>query len=233
MPKRRRGYPVAVLIGLGNDGAYLWDVYSESVKPGGTLTSAGSDYSLYEAVVDQLRPRVREGVKTIVVASEDRHLYQSFLVHVERHHAWLTRGWEMNTVTFTYLQGRAETAKEVRATAASSGFNLILRDASEGGLDAVMGVLEKRLNTPEGIDSLLLSLDDVEAGVYGEDPPEFILLTEGYARRHRSRVQRLTQVAGNRGIKTRTVPTDSLHAPRLEQLGGIVGMARARRPSRE
>jgi len=228
MPRRRRGYPVAVLIGLGIDGAHTWDVYSESVKPGESLVSKGSRYGLYEAVVDQLRPRVKQGVKTIVVASTDKAQYNSFLAHVEKHHSWLTRGWEMNTVTFTYLQGRAETVDDVRAAVASGDFKSLLRDASEGGLDAVMGALERRLNTPEGIDSLLLSLEDVEDGVYGEALPEFILMTEEYSRRHRSRIQRLTQVALNRGVKVRTVPKESQYAPRLEQLGGIVGIAKTR-----
>jgi len=233
MPRRRRGYPVAVIIGLGKDEAHLWDVYSESLKPGSALASSVSEYGLYEVIVDQLRPRVRMGVKTFVVASEDKHMYKSFMDHVEKHHAWLTRGWEMNKATFTFFQGRAETTEEVKATVASRGFKAILREASEDSLDAIMSVLEQRLNTPDGIDSLLLSLEDVEAGVYGEEPPEFILMTDGYARKHRSRTQRLTQVAVNRSVKTLTVPSDSQYAQRLEQLGEIVGMAKTLRSSRE
>jgi len=226
MPRRRRGYPVAVLVGLDEEGAHLWDIYSESVKPGQRLASTGSEYSLSEAVVDQLRPRVKEGVKTVVVASEDRARYQSLLGHVERHHGWLVRGRGMNTVTFTYLKGRATAAGEVRALAASEEFRSILRGASEDGLDAVMGALEKRLGTSEGIDSLMLSLEEVEAGVYGEEPPELILITEGFTRRHRSRAQRLAQVAHNRAVKAVTVPVDSRHSLRLEQLGGIVGITK-------
>jgi len=230
MPRRRRGYPVAVLVGLDKGEAHLWDVYSESVKPAQTLASLGSEYSLSEAVVDQLRSRVKEGVKTVVVASEDRARYQSLLSHVERHHGWLIRGRGTNTVTFTYLKGRATAAEEVRALAASEGLRSILWDASEGGLDAVMGALEERLGTSEGIDSLIMSLEEVEAQVYSEKPPEFILMTEGFTRRYRSRAQRLTQVAHNRAVKTVTVPEGSRHAPRLEQLGGIVGLARVQSP---
>jgi stalled ribosome rescue protein Dom34 len=228
MPRRRRGYPVAVLVGLGDDEAHLWDVYSESVKPGDALASKGSRYGLYEAVVDQLRPRVKEGVRTIVVASDERAQYNSFLAHVEKHHAWLTRGREMNKVTFTYLQGRAGTAAEVRAAAASAGLRSIIRSASEESLDSVMEALEKRLNTGEGIDSLMLSIRELEEGIYGEEPPEYIIMTEGFARTHRKTAQKLTQVAANRKVKTVTLPHDSRHAHRLEQLGGIVGMAKTR-----
>ena len=225
MPKRRRGYPVAVLVGLEKGEAHVWDVYSESVKPGSQITLSGTDYSFYEAIVDHLRPRLKEGVKTVLVATEDRGLYNAFMGHVGRHHGWLLRGWELNTVTLAHIQGNARTAEEVKTLTASDEFRSRLSEASEGDLDKVMGVLEKRLNTSEGIDTLMLSLDDVEAEVYGEESPEYILVTDEFTRRHRGRAQRLLQVAQNRGVKTRTVPTGSRHASRLEQLGGIVGMA--------
>jgi hypothetical protein len=225
MPKRRRGYPVAVLVGLEKGEAHFWDVYSESVKPGPQITVSGTDYGFHEAIVDQLRPRLKEGVKTVLVATEDKSLYNAFMGHVGRHHGWLLRGWELNTVTLVHIQGNARTAEEVRTLAASDEFRSRLSEASEGDLDKVMGVLEKRLNTSEGIDTLMLSLDDVEAGVYGEESPEYILVTDEFTRRHRGRAQRLLQVAQNRGVKTRTVPTGSRHASRLVQLGGIVGMA--------
>jgi len=229
MPRRRRGYPVAVLVGLGKGEAHIWDLYSESVKPGPQIASNGTDYGFHEAVVDQLRPRLKEGVKTVLVATEDRRLYNEFMGHVSRHQGWLLRGWKLNTVTLTHIQGNARTAEEVRTLAASDEFRSRLSEASEGDLDSVMGVLEKRLNTSEGIDTLMLSLDDVEAGVYGEEPPEYILVTEEFTRRHRGRAQRLLQVAQNRGVKTRTVPTGSWHASRLFQLGGIVGVASEKR----
>jgi hypothetical protein len=225
MPRRRRGYPVAVLVGLEKGEVHIWDVYSESVKPGPQIASSGTDYGFHEAIVEQLRPRLKEGVKTVLVAAEDRSLYNEFMGHVGRHHGWLLRGWELNTVALAHIQGRARTAEEVRTLAASDEFRSRLSEASEGDLDKVMGVLEKRLNTSEGIDTLMLSLDDVEAGVYGEEPPEYILVTEEFTRRHRGRAQRLLQVAQNRGVKTRTVPPRSRYSLRLVQLGGIVGIA--------
>ena len=116
------------------------------------------------------------------------------------------------------------TAEEVRTLASSDGFRSTLSEASEGDLDKIMGALKKRLNTSEGIDTLMLSLDDVEKGVYGEEPPEYIIVTEELTRRHRGRAQKLLQVAQNRGVKTRTVPAGYRYAPRIVQLGGIVGM---------
>jgi len=229
MPKRRRGYPVAVLVGLEKGAAYIWDVFSESVKPGPHMTLSGTNYSFHDAIVDQLRPRLKEGVKTVLVATEDKALYNAFMGHVGRHHDWLLRGWELNTVTLIHIQGRARTAEEVRTLAASDEFRSRLSEASEGDLDKIMGVLEKRLNTSEGIDTLMLSLNDVEARVYGDESPDYILVTDEFTRRHRGRAQRLLQVAQNRGVKTRTVPTGSRHALRLVQLGGIVGMASEKR----
>ena len=225
MPRRRRGYPVAVLIGLSQDHAILWDVFSESVKPGPNLYEA-SNYALHEAIVNHLRPRFSEGVKTVLVAAENGGQYEGFMAHVRKHHSWLLKGWELNIVTFIHLEEPASDPEEVRRLVSTSMFNSKLLEASEGNLNQVMGVLERRLSSPKGIETVVFSLEDAEAAVYGETPPEYLLVLDGFQRKHARRTKRLLQVAQNRGVKTRVIPSNSSYIARLSQFGGLVCMLR-------
>jgi len=225
MPRRRRGYPVAVLIGLSQDHAALWDVFSESVKPGPTVDEA-SKYALHEAIVNHLRPRFSEGVKTVLVAAENGSQYDGFMAHVRKHHSWLLKGWELNTVTFIRLEEPASGAEEVRRLVSTPMFKSKLLEASEGDLNQVMGALERRLGSPEGIETVVFSLEDAEATVYGETPPEYLLVLEAFQRKHGRRTMRLLQVAQNRGVKTRVIPSGSSHTLRLSQFGGLVCILR-------
>jgi stalled ribosome rescue protein Dom34 len=91
----------------------------------------------------------------------------------------------------------------------------------------VMGVLEKRLNDSEGIETLLFALGEVEAAVYGgERSPEYILVTEVFRSRNRRRAERLLQVAANKGVRTRIVRADTSAGARVTQFGGLVCMLR-------
>jgi len=229
MPRRRRGYPVAVLIGLSRVRAALWDVFSESVKPGSTVEEA-SKYALHEAIINQLRPRFSEGVKTVLVAAEYGGLYEDFMDHVGKHHSWLLKGWELNTVTFTRIEEPASDAEEVRRLVSTPMFKSKLLEASEGDLSQVMTALERRLGSSERIETVVFSLEEAEAAAYSETPPEYLLVLEAFQRKHMRRTMKLRQVAQNRGTKTRVIPSGSVYAARLSQFGGLVCMLRERPP---
>ena len=87
VPRRRgrRGYPTAVMVSIQGLEAAIWNIYSESVKLGGK-NDEESPYELYESIVDALRPKIKQGVKTVLVASIDDKDYIGFMYHVERHH---------------------------------------------------------------------------------------------------------------------------------------------------
>ena len=90
-----------------------------------------------------------------------------------------------------------------------------------------MGVLEKHLNDPGGIETLLFTLKEVEGAVYGgEKSPEYVLVTEVFRSRNRRRIDRLLQMAANKNIKTRIVKPDTPVGARLAQFGGLVCMLR-------
>lgn len=93
----RRGYPLAVLVGLEERRAVLWRVFSEVVKLDGIVergreAEKGELYDFLESIVNALRPIIKEGIKSIVIAAPARTDYaKNFLDHIRKHHVWLVR----------------------------------------------------------------------------------------------------------------------------------------------
>ena len=77
----RRGYPVAVLVGIEQNHAALWHVFSQVAKHQQTIPLNGgrSDpkavYSFHESIVNALRPTLKEGVRSIIIASPAKTSY--------------------------------------------------------------------------------------------------------------------------------------------------------------
>jgi stalled ribosome rescue protein Dom34 len=209
------------MIGIHGLEAVTWEVYSESVKRGQKIDES-SPYRLYEAIVDAVRPKIKQGVKTMLVASTDEKDYTSFMSHVGRHQGWLLKGWELNKATFEYRPMAAMAERQVREIVKNDGFKKRLSEASSVDMRHVMEVLEERLNDPDGIETLLFSLDEIESHIYGGGEAEFILVTDQFHERHRRRIHRLLQVVANRGTQTSIVPTDTAAGTRLTQFGGLV-----------
>ena len=173
--RRRRGYPVAILIGLEHRKTKLWNIYSQSIKPGKTIKKDTNYYNFYEEIIDNLRPRIKEGVKTILVASMDEKNYEEFYNHIEKHQRWLIGGYKLNQVTLEYIEGSATDEDAVIELIEESGLKRTIKKASQEDIKRVMSVLEKRLGTPEGIDTLRFTLKEVEECVYGDsDIPEYV-----------------------------------------------------------
>lgn len=198
-----------------------WEVYSESVKRGQKIGEA-SPYRLYESIVDAVRPKIKQGVKTILVASTDEKDYASFMSHIERHQSWLLKGWELNKATFEHVPMAAMDERQVREIVNTNGFKKMLSETSSVDMRHVMEVLEERLNDPEGIETLLFSLDEIESHIYGGGEADYMLVTDQFHERHRRRTHRLLQIFANRSTQTSIVPTDTAAGTRLTQFGGLV-----------
>ena len=224
--RRRRGYPQAILIGLDGNRATTWIIFSESIRLGKNLTGEG-DFTFYESLIDTLRPALKEGIKTILIAATDEKNYEDFLNHVKKHQNWLLNGWSLNTVAFEHIPGSAMNITQVRDLVTKHGFHEKFQETHTEGIQQVINLLEKRLNDPRGIETLYFSLNEVEQVVYGEKPtPEYILVTEKFRDKNRRRVQRLFQIANNKNVKTRIVKNETQAGIRITQLGGLVCLTR-------
>lgn len=211
-------------MGLDGDRATTWHVFSESVRPG--VGVQGDDaFRLYESVVDLLRPSLKQGTKSVLVATDDEREYRRFMGHIEKHQSWLLKGWGLNTASFEHVPEPAMDIEEVRRLVGAHGFREKLSEVTQGDIQQVMGVLEKRLNDPAGIETVLFTLTEVEDAVYGSGgSPEYILVTEPFRSRHRRRIDRLLQIAANKGVRTRIIESNTPAGVRLSQFGGLVCM---------
>jgi stalled ribosome rescue protein Dom34 len=239
-PKRgyRRGYPVAILAGLEDGRAVLWKVFSNVVKPektiwlDGTRNDQKAVYNFHEAIVNALRPTLKEGVRSILLASPARTNHaQRFIDHIHGHHAWLVQG--PNKAIFSEANGPAGILSEVTALTRTPAFRRLISETTSEETENLVDLLEKYLNASNQNTTVLYSLEEIEDLVLGQlklgkPKPEHLMLTDKYLSnsREKNRIHRLMQIAANRNVKTRIVDAESPAGLRLTQLGGVVCFAR-------
>ncbi len=230
----RRGYAVAVLVGLAENQAAIWKIFSHVVKPEKTiiLNESRSDskalYNFHEAVVNALRPVMKEGVKSIILAAPPRTDYASMLLkHVRSHHSWLTQG--TGKATFAEMVGPSVTIHDVTTLTRTPQFRQIIGETTLAETENLLELLEKRLNAPGEEPLVLYWVEEIENVIYSspakEKPqPDYLVLADTYlsGSRQKGRLQRLQQIATNRRVQTKIVKSDSPAGKRVIQLGGIV-----------
>jgi len=238
--RRKRGYPVAVLVGFEEKRAVLWQIFSKVAKHYATVELDGKDkrglYNFRESVVDVLRPLLKEGVRSLVVAAPMKTNYaRDFLDHARKRHPWLFREDGANSATFGELAGSAGQLHEVSDLVKTEEFHKVLCEITSGDADRAMDTLEKCLNETGGGAVVLYSLEDIEELVNsrrerGNLKPEYILLTDRYLAdtKEKSRVHRLLQISKNTAVKTRIVDSETKAGVRLSQLGGLVCFTKPR-----
>ena len=234
--KYKRGYPVAILIGL-EDKAVLWKVFSKVVKAEKTLTLDGARsnpkalYNFHESIINALRPTLKEGVRSIILASPPRtNRAQELLNHVRQHHTWLNQG--PNKATFSEITGNASNPSQVATLTRTNDFHELISQTTSEETENLIDLLEKRLNTSNRGDAVLFSLKEAENLILkrqkpSRPKPEYLLLTDRYLadNREKNRLHRLMQIAQNKKVKTRVINAESPAGQRLTQLGGIVCLA--------
>jgi stalled ribosome rescue protein Dom34 len=221
-------------VGLKEDHAALWEVFSHVVKLETTIQYCGSRtdpkdrYNFYEAIINALRPTLKEGVRSIVLAAPPRTDYsEEFLKHVRSHHTWLSQG--ENKASFAEITGTASTLHEVTLLTRAPAFRRVIGETTDEETENLLGILEKHINRLGFEPLVLYSLDEIEDRVLspwlaGKPKPEYIIMTDTYfsGSRQKHRLQRLQQIAANKGVKARTVNSKSTAGKRVLQFGGLV-----------
>ncbi len=238
----KRGYPVAILIFFESRRALLWQVFSEAVKPLITVSFIGKRddlkalYAFHERVVDALRPTLKEGVKSVILVAPTKTLYSTeFLDHVQHHHLWLVKAKSPHAVVFGTMEGTVSDYESVTIFVQSEAFQAKISEITGAEADHILAALEKRLQKPApDTEAVLYSLADIERVIYNREPAEvtpteYIVLTDQFlADTHeKNRVQRLLQVAQNKGVKTRVIKVETAAGDRFAQFGGLVWFKRA------
>lgn len=232
----KRGYPVAMLIGIEADHAALWQIFSQVAKPQQTIPLNGERkdqktlYNFHETIINALRPVLKEGVRSIIVASPPRtNFAQDFLSHIKAHHSWLLQG--TNKASISQITGSASSPPQVAALTKTGAFKQLIEENATEETENLLEILEKRLSKTDNL--VLFSLQEAENIILnpqapGKAQPEYLMLTDDYlaGTRQKNRVNRLMMIAAKNGVKTRVINAESNAGARLTQLGGIVCLAK-------
>jgi stalled ribosome rescue protein Dom34 len=227
---------VALLVGFEDNRAVLWQVFSHVVKLHLTLKLNGkrSDdrvlYNFHESVVEALRPVLKEGVRSIVVAAPMKTTYASdFLDHVRKHHAYLIQSKKPNGATFAELVGSADQPNKVAELVKTKEFRKLIAETTSEEADHVVNALEKHLYSVDSNMVVLFSLKEIEDRVYNQEGQNgfktaYLMLTDKYLTdsEDKNRIHRLLQISKNKKVKTRIVNAETPAGKRVSQLGGIV-----------
>lgn len=228
----KRGYPVAILIGIEKDQAAIWQIFSQVAKHQQNIPLTGERkeqknlYSFHESIINSIRPILKEGIRNIIVSSPPRSNYaQDFLDHIKTSHAWLQQG--INKASISQIAGSASTPTQVAVLTKTSAFKELIQENADQETENLLEILEKRLSKNDNL--VLFSLPEAENVILypqapGKPEPQYLMLTNKFLAesRQKNRINRLMQIAANHGVKTRVVNSDSMAGKRLAQLGGIV-----------
>lgn len=236
----KRGYPVAILVGFDESRVVVWRVFSHVAKLFATVMLSGSRrdqralYGFHEALVATLRPMLKEGVRSIILASPPRTSYAGeFLNHLQKHHAYMTQVNSPDHLAFGTLVASAIQPHEIAELAKTREFRTLIGQTTSVEADQILVTLEKRLNEPDRQTVTLFSLSEIEELICSRQEsdavrPEYVIVTDRYLAESsdKNRVQRLLQISQNRNVRTRVINAETSAGKRLSQLGGLVCFGR-------
>jgi stalled ribosome rescue protein Dom34 len=238
--KYRRGYAIALIVALEEDHAVLWQVFSHVVRERLALKLVGrrsdqrSCYNFHESIVDAMRPILKEGVRSVVLAAPSKTDYASrFLSHVRKHHPYLVHAKGLSKAAFAELTGSADTQDKVNQLMKTQALQQLVSETTSEEADQVVTALEKCLYSDFAV--VKYSFKEIEDTVYGpmrrsSSSAEYLVLTDKLLAEaaDKTRLHRLLQIAANKKVKTRIVSAETPAGSRVSQLGGIVFFAMPR-----
>jgi stalled ribosome rescue protein Dom34 len=232
----KRGYSVALLVGLENDHAVLWRIFSHVAKLYVTLNLDGKRnddralYNFHETIVNALRPALNEGARTIVVTSPMKTTYAAdFLNHVRKHHTHLIQSKSPDRASFATLVGSADQPQKVAELVKTKEFSALIAETTSDEANHIVDALDKNLYNINTNSAALFSLKEIEDKIYNQQEHDNfgafqLVLTEKYLSDSKDsrRIHRLLQIATNKKIETKIVKVETPAGKRISQFGGIV-----------
>ncbi|MHA1191353.1 MAG: hypothetical protein ACTSP9_03540 [Promethearchaeota archaeon] len=239
--KPKRGFLMALLIGFDEKEIHAWKVYSHSLRFYKTIKLTRKwkyldDKQIYhslEELVNLIRLVIRDGLKSILLASPQKNNYSTlFLDHINKHHQWLVRSKGYNRVSIGEIVGNANNIESANYLISQEKSIDIISETTSDEINLLVKQLNKIINVGDPNKLLLYSLEDIEALIYGKgkkdksaaDKLDFLIVTENFINRHKYkyRIHRLMQIANNKGIITKTISIENPAVDRFDQFGGIL-----------
>jgi stalled ribosome rescue protein Dom34 len=239
--KRRikRGHPIAILIGLHDNDAVFWRIFSETIRLHYTIKRGRKRksqnkkhlYHFHEEIIDVLRPIINEGIRSVILLSPPKEEYSDeFLNHVNKHHSWLLKKGDKQVV-FSKIRGnQAKTQKDVYYLKTQEYFKDIVDETSNQEGLLILEELTEIINKNEKFSKILYTWREIdhELRLIKQNPnlpkPNYIILTEEFLKnpKNRNNTHRILQLAKNLEIKTKIVKQESEAGAIVDQFGGLV-----------
>ena len=240
MPRRKRkrikrGHPVALIVGIHEDRAVFWRVFSEIVRQDAIIKRNRKRkyqdnkqiYHFHEEIVDKLRPIIKEGIKNLLISSPPKSTYSNeFLKHITKHHSWMLKKGE-NKAIFTEIVGSANNLKEVLYLIRQENFKEAVEETSNQETMLILEDLNEVINTSDS--KTLYTLKEIEQEIdkkwkESENKPYYIIITDEYlgTPKYRNRAHRILQIARNHGIKTKVVDVETDTGITVKSYGGLI-----------
>jgi len=196
-------------------------------------------YKLLEELVNLVRLVIRDGLKSILLASPQKKDYSTiFLDHINKHHQWLVRSKGYNRVSFGEIVGNANDIESAKFLISQEKSLHIIHETTSDEINLLVKQLNKIINVGDPNKILLYSLEEIEALIYGKgkkdksaaDKLDFLIVTENFINRQKqkNRIHRLMQIANNKGIITKTISIENPAVDRFNQFGGILAFKKTR-----
>ena len=236
--RKKRGYPVAILIGFEPKKTVLWEVFSERIKPLKIIKlkkqreklAENEIYNFHEEIIDAIRPHIKNGLKSIIIANPRNSLFsEQFQQHIQKHHKWLSQEKSTNLLTIGTIEESASSDEDVSELFQNQAFKAIIEKTTAKEASNIIDELEKQLQMVSQGEVVLYSLQDIEDLTYGQwkfgkRHPKYVMLTNTFLEKHKQkpRLQRLLQILENKKVKTKVVDADTVAGERITQFGGLI-----------
>jgi stalled ribosome rescue protein Dom34 len=235
----KRGHQVAILIGLHDNDAVFWKIFSETIRfhkrirRGRKRKSQNKKhlYHFHEEIINVLRPIIKEGIRSVILLSPPKEEYSNeFLNHVKKHHLWLLKKGDKQVVFSKITGNQAKTQKDVYYLKTQDNFKEIVDETSNQEGLLILEDLTEIINRNEKFSKILYTWKEIEQELrfIKRNPnlpkPNYIILTEEYLKnpKNRNKIQRILQISKNLEIKTKIVKLESEAGTIVEQFGGLV-----------
>ncbi len=239
--RKKLGYSIAILIGFDEQIIHFWKIFSQRFKHYRNLNlprkwkncDEKQEYHYHEDIIDILRPLLKEGVKSILLAQPRQKDYsQRFLDHIQKHHPWLIRPKKDNQVSFGQIIGKATNIKQVKWLMEQEETEKVMKSIRKQEGDLLVAQLQKALNNSGDQDNIFYGLSEIEDMIYEggkkdlsvAEKIDYMIITDTYLENHKEkgRIYRLKQIAENKGIITKIFSEETPVGFKIQQFGGIL-----------
>ncbi|TFG01874.1 MAG: hypothetical protein EU539_13605, partial [Promethearchaeota archaeon] len=173
--RKKRGFPVGVLVSFDEQVIHIWKLFSESVRKFDRLplkrkwknTTDKDLYHYFQDLLELLRPLIDIGLRSILLVSpKGKEWPKAFLSHIEKHHRWLIGSKGNNQVFFGQITGNARNNMEVKYLLENKETNEVIKNITSQEAYFIIKKLEKCINIQNPKTTIIYGLREIEDLIY-------------------------------------------------------------------